>query len=107
MLASFLIGVCASVTHMKLVLKDSHFFHQTRTLPGMYLVEKTKQKEHELCMQNGNCSSAKWPEGTCKDIYHRQDVVCGHTVASTHFMGDDDILWFLSVGSNDGTVIWI
>lgn len=58
-------------------------------------------------MQNGNYSSAKWPEGTCKDIYHRQDVVCGHTVASTDFMGDDDILWFLSVGSNDGTVIWI
>lgn len=51
--------------------------------------------------------SAKRPEGTCKDIYHQQDAVCGHSVASTDFMGDDDILWSVSVGSNDGTVIWI
>lgn len=57
-------------------------------------------------MSNGNYSSAKWPEGTCEDIYHWQDAVFGHTVASTDFMGDDDILWLLSVGSNYGTVIW-
>lgn len=46
--------------------------------------------------------SAKRPEGTCKGIYHQQDAVCGHSVASTDFMGDDDILWSVSVGSNDG-----
>lgn len=46
--------------------------------------------------------SAKRPEGTCKGIYHQQDTVCGHSVASTDFMGDDDILWSVSVGSNDG-----
>lgn len=90
------------------MLKDPHIFFFFK--PGIFqecTCLKNKRKEQEWSMQNGNDGSARWPEGICKDIYHRQDIVCGHTVASTHFMGDDDILWFLSVGSNDGTVIWI